>query len=290
MSQTSAARTVTPSACGDDRQAGTRQVPVDGNAADSDPPGGPRRALDGAAYAMEGASPHRVGPVSTREANLVRVDPNSLPLVGQGRGCLVYDLGDGTVLRHYRHPSQCAEAEAAAMRRAAQAGVPVPQVHAVSNTAIRMDRVDGPTLAEQLAEHPEEAGAFGRLLADLHHALDRTRSRGSALVHGDLHPGNVLMSADGPVLIDWTNHRIGPRALDVALTWLVLDCFDPDDDALRAQLAPLRDELLRSFLEAVDADAAAAALPEAALIRRADPSTTSEEHSRIDRLVRVSAS
>jgi hypothetical protein len=91
------------------------------------------------------------------------------------------------------------------------------------------------------------------------------------------------------VLIDWTNHRTGPRALDVALTWLVLGCFDPDDDALRAQLAPLRAELLRSFLEAVDADAAAAALPEAAIIRRADPSTTSEEYSRIDRLVRESA-
>ena len=86
-------------------------------------------------------------------------------------------------------------------------------------------------------------------------------------MHGDLHPGNVLMSAGGPVLIDWTNHRIGPRALDVALTWLVLDCFDPDDESLRIQLASLRVEILRSFLEGVDASAAAAALPEAAMIR-----------------------
>jgi fructosamine-3-kinase len=79
----------------------------------------------------------------------------------------------------------------------------------------------------RIVEHPEQAGPHGRLLADLHHGLDGTRSRGSALVHGNLHPGNVLMSADGPVLIDWTNHRTGLRALDVALTWLVLDCFDP---------------------------------------------------------------
>ncbi|HEX8509060.1 MAG TPA: phosphotransferase [Propionibacteriaceae bacterium] len=153
-----------------------------------------------------------------------------------------------------------------------------------------MDRVDGPTMADQLAEHPEQAEPLGRLLADLHRALDRTRSRGSALVDGDLHPDNVLMSAEGPVLFDWTNQRTGPRALDVALTWLMLGCFNPDDDALRAHLAPLRAEFLRCFLEAVDAGAAAAALPEAAMIRRADASTTFEEHSRIDRLVRVSAS
>lgn len=225
--------------------------------------------------------------VPTHEVNVSRVVTNSLPLIGQGRGCLVYDLGDGTVLRRYRNPSQSAEAEAAAMRRAAQAGLAVPRVHDVSGSAIRMDRVDGPTMADQLAEHPEQAGPSGHLLADLHHALDGTGSRGFAVVHGDLHPGNVVMSADGPVLIDWTNHRSGPRALDVALTWLLLDCFDPDDDALRIRLGSLRGEFLRSFLEAMDASAAAAALPEAGAIRRADPATTSEEHSRINHLLSV---
>lgn len=218
------------------------------------------------------------------------IDPatsSQFRLIGEGRGCLVYDLGDGTVLRRYRDPSQPAEAEATAMRRAAQAGVAVPRVHAVSESAIRMDRVDGPTMAEQLAHHPEQAAVLARSLADLHHALDRTGPPGSALVHGDLHPGNVLMSGDGPVLIDWTNHRTGPRALDVALTWLVLACFDPDDDVLRHQLAPLRHGFLRSFLEAVDSGAAAAALPEAARIRQADPSTTFEERSRISRLLTV---
>jgi len=36
---------------------------------------------------------------------------------------------------------------------------------------------------------------------------------------------------------------MGPRTLDVALTWLELYCFDPDDEALRVKIAPLR----RSF-------------------------------------------
>lgn len=213
------------------------------------------------------------------------MDTSSLPLIGQGRGCLIYDLGDGTVLRRYRDPLQSAEAEAAAMRRAAEAGVAVPRVHAVSGSTIRMDRVHGPTMADQLVERPEAARPFGRVLADLHHALDGTGAPGSALVHGDVHPGNVLMGPDGPVLIDWTNHRIGPRAVDVALTWLVLGCFEPDDAAFRITFASLRVELLGGFLEAVDTDAAAAALPQAAGIRRADPATTPTELARIDQLL-----
>jgi hypothetical protein len=86
------------------------------------------------------------------------------------------------------------------------------------------------------------------------------------------------------VLIDWTNHRPGPRALDVALTWLVLECFDPGDHVLGDQFAQMKVELLASFLTAVDAAAAAACLPAAAALRRTDPATTPEEHSRIDQL------
>lgn len=148
------------------------------------------------------------------------------------------------------------------MRRAARAGVPVPRVHDVSGPEIRMDRVGGPTMAGYLAEHPERSEFCGRVVADLDRTLDGTQSGGGALVHGDLHPGNVVMSKQGSVLIDWTNHQTGPRALDVALTWLVLDCFDPDEHALTLELAPLRARLLRSFSDAVDVVAAAAALLE----------------------------
>ncbi|MFZ9627764.1 MAG: phosphotransferase [Ilumatobacteraceae bacterium] len=39
--------------------------------------------------------------------------------------------------------------------------------------------------------------------------------------HGDVHPGNVLMTADGPVVIDWDMLCAGPAAWDHAalLTW-----------------------------------------------------------------------
>ena len=50
--------------------------------------------------------------------------------------------------------------------------------------------------------------------------------RAGRLLHGDLHPGNVLLGPSGPVLIDWTDAGSGPPAHDTATSWLVLACLD----------------------------------------------------------------
>lgn len=46
--------------------------------------------------------------------------------------------------------------------------------------------------------------------------------RGAALLHGDLHPGNVLMAQNGPVVIDWFDSSIGHPLADVARSSLLL--------------------------------------------------------------------
>lgn len=38
----------------------------------------------------------------------------------------------------------------------------------------------------------------------------------STLLHGDMHPGNVIVGPDGATVIDWGNARIGPAMLDIA--------------------------------------------------------------------------
>ena len=49
------------------------------------------------------------------------------------------------------------------------------------------------------------------LLCDASHDLPKT------IVHGDMHPGNVVLRADGsPVVIDWGNACIAPPMLDLA--------------------------------------------------------------------------
>jgi Phosphotransferase enzyme family len=51
--------------------------------------------------------------------------------------------------------------------------------------------------------------------------LDEQRARRPMLCHGDVHPGNVIQSADGPVLLDWDLLCHGPVAWDHAplMTW-----------------------------------------------------------------------
>ena len=47
------------------------------------------------------------------------------------------------------------------------------------------------------------------------------RTRPLVLCHGDVHPGNVLVDANGPVLVDWDLVCLGPAAWDHAplMTW-----------------------------------------------------------------------
>ena len=50
---------------------------------------------------------------------------------------------------------------------------------------------------------------------------ERARTQPLVLCHGDVHPGNVLVTANGPVLIDWDLLCMGPPAWDHAAlsTW-----------------------------------------------------------------------
>ncbi len=51
--------------------------------------------------------------------------------------------------------------------------------------------------------------------------LQQQRGGASVVCHGDVHPGNVIQSAHGPVLLDWDLLCLGPPAWDHAplMTW-----------------------------------------------------------------------
>jgi len=151
-----------------------------------------------------------------------------------------------------------------------------------------------------LLDDPGTVEVHGRTLAELHHRLDVVlppaewdlpvpTGRRGRLLHGDLHPGNVVLSAAGPVLIDWTNAGTGRSAHDTATTWLVVGCFAHPDPGVDARLEDLRRPLLNAFLSEVDRAAAAAALPLVAAGRIADPATTDDERSRIHAFVAAAA-
>lgn len=61
--------------------------------------------------------------------------------------------------------------------------------------------------------------------------IDHLQQLDDVLCHGDIHPNNVIMTADGPRLIDWTFSVRAPAAFDHAhfhinLTELALDVTD----------------------------------------------------------------
>lgn len=146
------------------------------------------------------------------------------------------------------------EAELATAVRASGAPAPavLDVVMIEHRPAIVFERVRGPSLWQRMLEAPSDAAPLAGDLARLHRDLlsgrlaegipdlvDRVRlkieaasslgesdraeateiisslPRGAALLHGDLHPDNVLMSDHGPIVIDWFDAAIGHPIADV---------------------------------------------------------------------------
>jgi aminoglycoside phosphotransferase (APT) family kinase protein len=205
-------------------------------------------------------------------------------LVGAGRSADVYDVGGGRVLRRYRdgrRPAWVAR-EAEVMAHARAHGAPVPEVFDVTGSDIVMERAVGPTMLEALgggvASIREQAGLLARLHAVVHNvpALDwlpapfgdgsgdgaREASgdgdgdgdgdgAGQVLLHRDLHPLNVILTGDGPLIIDWEGAARGPALADVAMSWVVIAFSEvPGRETVAAVIRQIQDEFGREFLRA----------------------------------------
>ncbi|HRW49502.1 MAG: phosphotransferase [Caldilinea sp.] len=170
--------------------------------------------------------------------------------------------------------SVAAEARSAQIVTAAGLPVPAavdPLVEVDGRFGIIFARLDGPTMLALLANEPqwleELAGQFGALHAQMHrhtcrelpsqrealaraidyapalpdhlreralHRLDRLPG-GAAICHGDFHPDNIVMTAQGPVIIDWMTATSGNPAADVARTMLLFRTADaPESNPVRA--------------------------------------------------------
>jgi aminoglycoside phosphotransferase (APT) family kinase protein len=153
------------------------------------------------------------------------------------------------------------EAQYADAARAAGAPVPrLLGIEQMSGRAASVwERVKGTSMWERVSEQPRLSAEVGRALAEVQLALfalappvtlpnqrDRivSKIRRSAatvdpslaraldllpaparqprLCHGDLHPSNVILGDDGPVIVDWFDASRGDPIADVARTFLTL--------------------------------------------------------------------
>jgi aminoglycoside phosphotransferase (APT) family kinase protein len=225
-------------------------------------------------------------------------DPGREPgeLIGRGRAADVYALDAGRVLRRYRIPYPCT-AEADLMRYLRQSGYPVPEVFDVDGPDLVMERLDGPAMLDDLARRPWRVARHARVLADLHDRLHQIAApaglrqpvgAGDRVVHLDLHPGNVMLTTGGPVVIDWSNAAAGPPGADVAMAFLIMASSDVDDlpPWIRPAVGGVRRIFVRRFLAAVRDDHRPYLAP-VAEARLADPNVRPAEAARIRRLTRM---
>ena len=164
-------------------------------------------------------------------------------------------------------PAGMAAYEARCASTVHAAGLPVPEVGELIEIRGRMGllykRVDGPVMADSFVRQPWKLMSLSRLLAELHAEIHRchnlelpshkerlaaqiahatslpverrdeilrhleTLNEESFLCHGDFHPGNILMTKAGPIIIDWMDATVGDPMADVARTSLLFRVASP---------------------------------------------------------------
>ncbi|QQC91334.1 phosphotransferase [Streptomyces alfalfae] len=159
-----------------------------------------------------------------------------MELIARGRSADVYALDDSRVLRRYRHGGSTG-LESRLMTHLAACGYPVPRVYEATGADMVLERLAGPTMLDELVRRPWRVSSLGRELGRLHdrlHALpapewlpQRSSTTGDdRVLHMDLHPGNVILTGRGPVVIDWCNAGAGDPAADVAMTMVTVGSAD----------------------------------------------------------------
>lgn len=188
-------------------------------------------------------------------ATLLECDPIG---VGRIAEVYAWGDGQVLKLFRPEYPLRWAEHEAEMGRAVYAAGVRAPAVGKVIEVegrgGIVYERVDGPTMLYAVGEKPLTMLRAARQLAELHAQMhdctapslpaQRENMRGSiqnspqlsddlkarllahldtlpdgdAVCHGDFHPDNVILTARGPVTIDWITASRGAPMADVART------------------------------------------------------------------------
>lgn len=217
-----------------------------------------------------------------------------MELLASGRDGEIFAYAPGLVLRRTRAGRSLAR-EARVMELVAAHGFPVPAVHELreGDTELVMERIDGPMMLDVVARRPWTVGAQLRVLADLHdqlHAIEAPDwlpnvSDGDRLLHLDLHPMNVMMSARGPVVIDWTNASRGAPLTDVAMTYVLLTCPRiPGPRVLTTLLQPVRRSLGERFARRYRGRVLDDAIAQACDLKSRDPNMAPDEVAAMTRL------
>lgn len=215
-------------------------------------------------------------------------------LIGSGRAADVYELDGARVLRRYRIKADV-EHEARLMHYLWSAGFPVPEVYDADGTDMIMARLAGIDMLTDLTRRPWQARWCARILARMHDRLHeieapawlpRPLGEGNRVLHLDLHPGNVIMTSAGPVVIDWSNGAAGPPGADIAMAALIMRISEVDELPLPVKLIAgrVRRSVVRQFERSAGHDAGPWMI-EVARLRLADRNVRPAEADVLRRII-----
>jgi aminoglycoside phosphotransferase (APT) family kinase protein len=168
--------------------------------------------------------------------------------LAEGASSEIFEWGAGTVIKLFRPRYAFAAGREQRLATAVHAaGIASPRVEGREEVderpGIVFERLDGPTLLDELIARDRSPQEVGRLLAAIHldlHAADGDEladlpdlaataresgvdlPAGDALFHGDFHPGNVIMTTEGARTVDWVNAHRAPTTADVARTTMAV--------------------------------------------------------------------
>jgi aminoglycoside phosphotransferase (APT) family kinase protein len=105
-----------------------------------------------------------------------------------------------------------------------RAGGIIGGVHAALNSTAAPSSLQ--SLKERLSRRIADVGAVRADLGERGMRALAPLPDGDRLCHGDFHPGNVILSPTGPVVIDWPGATRGDATADVARTVLMIRLGD----------------------------------------------------------------
>ena len=213
--------------------------------------------------------------------------------IAVGRTAEIFSFGNGKVLKLFfpTIPQSWIQKEVDTGRFIMNSHLPVPNVYEKvylhDREGLVYERIEGPSLLNELAKKPWKFVKYARMLAMSHvkihdvtapaelepqrewarggspettklpedlrervlHLLD-SLPEGNRLCHGDFHPGNIILSQRGPIVIDWMTATRGVPSGDVARSAIILEAAQvPEGTPMRWLVQWIRKVILATYLK-----------------------------------------